>query len=59
MKIPKKFTDYPWVTAAVAVVLILVLLFGLTQILGDLADIFGADWIRGMIEGGIDIVPPE
>ena len=47
MNIPEKFGKYPWVTGFVAVALVLALLYGL-------ADIFGAEWVAGMIEGRID-----
>ena len=47
LKIPEKFTKYPWVT------MVLIVILGL-GVLYAAADIFGAEWLQGRIDKALD-----
>ena len=54
MKLPTKFTDHPWRTMAVFVVLGLLTLGGIMLALDWAANIFGPEWVAERVEQVLD-----
>lgn len=52
--VPQKFKDRPWITIGVFVAAIVVLTILGVYVVTQLADTLGADWVRNMLDKGID-----
>lgn len=45
MKLPERFQRWPLLSLAVIAAVVVAALIGLTYVVGQLAEIFGADWL--------------